>query len=1085
MVALINEVKPGLASNVMTLDPTKRRGNCLLGLKVAHDHLKIPKLISADDLSNSSMDELSMMTYLSYFVEPAKAQLLKWVKKQIPHIGVSNFTSDWSDGRALAALTEARFPYLLPEAFGDAINPEKRVENIQTIFDACDRRLGIQPNLKPDQLAKAQVEELQVMTYILRLRTGQLRALPDEIRVTGDGISKATTLKQTRFQIDTTQAGPGKLSIDAYYNDGEKVKFSFSEISPAVAMISYTPPSSGTIHIDILWSDTPIPNSPFTINVTDSTLIRFIDFEHHSKLCRVNVPISLSLQAKKAGPGTLEASLDYNDGTEIKALVRKQPDSTLTLEYTPTKPGKPVLRVFWNCDELRHLSISYTVVDSGNYRVTKKPIKKIYRTFEGATFSIAAEGASLDVLLMTAFLDDIQIPIRFKKIDGNKGDATFTPTLPGVYRIEVACVNMLVEGSPFQVEVADPSQCKPVGLLPKYLKMGDPYKFTVDMKNAGVGDLEFVSADSVGAAPFDTVVLPVNKNGMQTLEVTPQKSGDYLVGIQFHDSFIPSNPFRVTVCDPKKCRAGGNLKTGVVGKPVEFKIVIMGKESDEIKPTVKASGPSAKYTADIRSTDEYTYAVRFTPWEVGNHKITVQYGGFDIPKSPFQMIVSAFDSKGISATGSGLQEAYTGVPAQFVVLAKQEGLLEDGNLQIKVAGVVNNVECKVRARDNSNGTYNIAYLAQLAGAYLVTILAGGHHIPGSPFRLTATPGPDALNCYMYGPATEPQAVLTIGKPIDFTVDASEGGTGSLSVKAVGPGGSEARVYMAKADKKGAWDIMLDPVRHGKYRVSVKWSGKHIQASPFLLKVFPGADASKCKAFGPGLEDGQVGRASSFTIETRNAGAGTLKVRLHGVKDAFKIDIKPADQRDVRTLIARYDPRKPGEYLVTIKWSDLHVPGSPFRVKIEGDELTQDDIDDSRLRATPRHEELDSIPEEEDEEEDVLDPSHHPQLKKKKRKHKRNKGRPLVQVVPVMIPMMRPAQPYHRTFQSSSRSNPPRPASNGGAGANRMMTFNGVSRQGQRPRTDARQTRQAQYTGQANIQMNTVRAGQARQQRKYY
>ncbi len=1077
-------MKPGVASNVTTLDPTKRRGNCLLGLKVAHDHLKIPKLISADDLADSSMDELSMMTYLSYFVEPFKARLLKWVKKQIPHIGVSNFTSDWSDGRALAALTEALYPYLLPEDFGGDIKSEDRVENIQKIFDACERKLGIQPNLKADQLAKAQVEELQLMTYILRLKTGQLRALPDEIRVTGEGISKAAILKQTRFQIDTTQAGPGKLSIDAYYNDGEKVKFSFSEVSPAVALISYTPPSSGTIHIDILWSDTPIPNSPFTIKVTDSTLIRFIDFEHHSKLCRVNVPISLSLQARKAGPGTLEAILDYNDGTEIKALVKKQPDSSLTLEYTPTKPGKPALRVFWNCDELRHLSIPYTVVDSGNYRVTKKPIKKIYRTFEGATFSIAAEGASLDVLLMTAFLDDIQIPIRFKKIDGNQGDATFTPTLPGVYRVEVACVNMLVEGSPFQVEVADPSQCRPVGLLPKYLKMGDPYKFTVDMKNSGVGDIEFVSADGEVTMPFDTVVLPVNKNGMQTLEVTPQKSGDYLVGIQFHGSFIPSNPFRVTVCDPNKCRAGGNLKTGVVGKPVEFNVVIMGKESDGIKPTVKAFGPSAKYTADIRSTEEYTFAVRFTPWEVGNHEITIQYGGFDIPKSPFQMIVSAFDSKGISATGSGLQEAFTGLPAQFVVLAKQEGLLEDGNLQIKVAGVVNNVECKVRARDNSNGTYNIAYLAQLPGAYLVTILAGGRHIPGSPFRLTATPGPDALNCYMYGPATEPQSVLTIGKPIDFTVDASEGGTGTLSVKAVGPGGAEARVYMAKAGKKGIWDIMLDPVRHGKYRVSVKWSGKHIQASPFLLKVFPGADASKCKAFGPGLEDGMVGKASSFTIETRNAGAGTLKVRLHGVKDAFKIDIKPADQRDVRTLVARYDPRKPGEYLVTIKWTDLHVPGSPFRVKIEGVELTQDDIDDSMLRATPRHEELDAIPEEEEEEEDVLDPSHHPQQpKKKKGKKKRSKGpRPMVQVVPVMIPMMQPAQHYQRTFQSSSRSTPPPQQASGGTGAGRMMTFNGVSRPSSRrprPHTQPRQPRQAQYTGQANIQMNTVRAGQAR------
>ena len=179
---------------------------------------------------------------------------------------------------------------------------------------------------------------------------------------------------------------------------------------------------------------------------------------------------------------------------------------------------------------------------------------------------------------------------------------------------------------------------------------------------------------------------------------------------------------------------------------------------------------------------------------------------------------------------------------------------------------------------------------------------------------------------MGGPALQTNAILTIGKPIDFSVDTSRGGTGELTIKAVGPGGAQARVYMAKSDKTGLYDVKLDPVRHGKYRVSVKWSGEHIPGSPFILKIYPGADASKCKAFGPGLEDGEVGKPSTFMIETRDAGAGTLKVRLHGVKDAFRIEIAPKDQKDQRTLEARYDPKKPGEYLITIKWSESNIPG---------------------------------------------------------------------------------------------------------------------------------------------------------------
>ena len=94
----------------------------------------------------------------------------------------------------------------------------------------------------------------------------------------------------------------------------------------------------------------------------------------------------------------------------------------------------------------------------------------------------------------------------------------------------------------------------------------------------------------------------------------------------------------------------------------------------------------------------------------------------------------------------------------------------------------------------------------------------------------------------------------------------------------------------------------------------------------LLLTPPGADPTKCKASGPGLQDGNVGDPGWFIIETRDAGAGTLQVRLHGVKDAFKIDIKPKDSKDMRTLEARYDATKPGDYLITIKWSDVHIPG---------------------------------------------------------------------------------------------------------------------------------------------------------------
>ena len=327
-------------------------------------------------------------------------------------------------------------------------------ENISKVFSIAKKRLGIQPNFTAAELANGETEELKVITYILRIRNGQLQALPEEILVSGPGILKATAGRQTHFEIDTTQAGPGRLYIDAFYEDGKKVKFSLREKLPGIVTLTYVPEDPGTVNFDITWSDIQIPKSPFSVKVTDSALVKIIDFEHHERLVQVNTPIKLKLNTKSAGQGIINAHIKFDNGPAIQAKVSTFSDNTATLQYTPPKAGNPVLHVFWNGEELPHLTITYTVVDNQMYRVSSTPENKVYRTFDHTRFSVQSDGLPLEILQMTAILGDVQIPISFKSIEGNIAHASFTPTLPGVYNIEVACINKLVQGSPFTVKFA-------------------------------------------------------------------------------------------------------------------------------------------------------------------------------------------------------------------------------------------------------------------------------------------------------------------------------------------------------------------------------------------------------------------------------------------------------------------------------------------------------------------------------------------------------------------------------------------------------------------------------------------------------
>ena len=56
--------------------------------------------------------------------------------------------------------------------------------------------------------------------------------------------------------------------------------------------------------------------------------------------------------------------------------------------------------------------------------------------------------------------------------------------------------------------------------------------------------------------------------------------------------------------------------------------------------------------------------------------------------------------------------------------------------------------------------------------------------------------------------------------------------------------------------------------------------------------------------------------------------------------AFRVEMQRESQRD-RTILCRYDPTEVGDYILHIKWSGEHVPGSPFHVQIFD---TQDELE---------------------------------------------------------------------------------------------------------------------------------------------
>ena len=89
-------------------------------------------------------------------------------------------------------------------------------------------------------------------------------------------------------------------------------------------------------------------------------------------------------------------------------------------------------------------------------------------------------------------------------------------------------------------------------------------------------------------------------------------------------------------------------------------------------------------------------------------------------------------------------------------------------------------------------------------------------------------------------------------------------------------------------------------------------------------------AHRVHAGGPGLERGIQGQPADFNVWTREAGHGSLAISVEGPSKA-EVDFN--DRKDGSCHVS-YVVEEPGEYSVGIRFNEVHIPGSPYKVRVD-------------------------------------------------------------------------------------------------------------------------------------------------------
>lgn len=262
---LMEYIKPGTFPDYKNLHPSDNLETVTQCMNMAEEKYNIPQIITPLVITSKFQDELSMMTYLSYFTQvgsPGEEATLRFVNESSPGLRVSNFNSDWSNGVNLVRFTESICPGIIPN-YEQALENQSPAENVEMGFEAVERNLDIKRTMATKDVVSGNIDELSLMAYLLQFRNVRVQDNSSQFKLDGLALRNGMVGNTAEFEVI---ANPGmtfeNLQVLVESPSGNNVPVTCEETAAGLHC-SYLPEESGTYVISVRHLKNHVPLSPF------------------------------------------------------------------------------------------------------------------------------------------------------------------------------------------------------------------------------------------------------------------------------------------------------------------------------------------------------------------------------------------------------------------------------------------------------------------------------------------------------------------------------------------------------------------------------------------------------------------------------------------------------------------------------------------------------------------------------------------------------------------------------------------------------------------------------------------------------
>ncbi|XP_064616550.1 filamin-A-like isoform X2 [Liolophura sinensis] len=689
-------------------------------------------------------------------------------------------------------------------------------------------------------------------------------------------------------------------------------------------VVQYQPQVAGRHEVNINHSDSPVPGTPFCC-IVDSVDGGFVTAYGQGLAVAMSGEKTQFTVVTKGGSAK---NLDvYIDGPmKIQPDREDRPDGSSIISYMPMTPGAYNISVKFRGKHIKGSPFAAKVSGEGRKRSQ-------FSVPETAEYSLGVMEPDIVSLVGNVKTPSGNVdPCLLKKLaNGNLGIASFTPRERGRYEVSVLRDDRPIKGSPFRVDVGekDIAHASKVKVTGKALREGTANSanvLTIDASQAGYGGLSVV----VEGPHRSDITLNDITDKVANVKYSPHEPGIYILNIRFADEHIPGSPYlvdiggqpsgRVRECGTKHVNAAE-----IVGPNSNCELLLKLPGTNPFDMEASLTDPSGSTeVVEVVDEDDFHYIIRFQPKVKGTHTISVKHKSMHVSGSPFQYTVGSMVASGhhkVQVGGTGLERGEVGINNDFNVYTREAG---SGELSIAIEGPS---KAKVSFEERSNGMTGVSYVVDKPGKYGIHVKFNDEHIPNSPFIVNVAPDSGAVRKVTIHSLRDKG--LEPNKPATFSVNLN-GAKGELHATIFCPSGAHEDCFIQEMDTD-VYGLRFVPKEKGVHYVHIMLNDTHIPESPYAMMVGSlAADPAMLHAFGDGLEKAKTGQKNKFVVRTANAGAGTLAVFIEGPSRSA-LSCKELDEG----YEFIYTPFSPGNYLITIKYGNIRIAGSPFQAVATG------------------------------------------------------------------------------------------------------------------------------------------------------